>query len=318
MVANRTLILTTATTYRWPVLAPFFVSLQRTGYQGDVVMLVEDKWLTPADHAHFKAAGARTMSIYPWLSRIPARIRKVRFHRRLGWLHRCLPMLAGALPGGMHSRRRRRDLAATWFHPIMSARLFFYRRLLDQCRQDYDTVILCDVRDVIFQTAPDRWTSGAPLNVFLEPPQNTLEAEPNNARWIRLLYGERTLAQLGSRRVSCAGVVHGTIEGVIGYLDAMTEALIPKTTCIAGENSFDQGVHNYLLHSDRLPEAQIWENGDGLALNMCGIDVNQFQPDDQGIIRTSSGTAIPLIHQYDRHPALNDRLLGGLGLSSPH
>ncbi|HTJ78561.1 MAG TPA: hypothetical protein VL357_06155 [Rariglobus sp.] len=318
MARNRTLILTTGTSYQWPVLAPFFVSLQRTGYQGDVCMLVEDKWLTPSDYAQFQKAGARTLGIYPLLSRIPARLRNVRFDPRLGWLHRGLPWLAGILPVSSYRRRRCLDLTGTWLHPIMSARLFFYRRLLDECARHYDNVILCDVRDVIFQTAPDLWNSEFSLNVFLEQPLATLASEPNNARWIRLLYGDDALSELGSSRVSCAGVVHGTTQGIITYLDEMTKALIPQTTCIAGENSFDQGVHNYLLYSGNLSDAHIWENGDGLVLNMCGVDANQYQPDKDGVIRTASGGIIPLIHQYDRHPALNDHMLSGLGLTRPH
>ena len=294
----RTLILTTGTSYRWPVIAPFILSLRESGFTGDVVMLVEDKWLHPEDYAHFLRQGIETYSIYPWLSRIPERIRRFRFKPLLWPIHRMIPALALVGP------RRLSSMFATWFHPIMSARLFFYCDLLATRGSQYQQIILSDLRDVVFQSNPDEWRSDATLNVFLESDRHVIGAQSENAQWIRRLYGGTMLNALALKRVSCAGIMHGSTAAMVHYLKAMTRELARLTTLIGGINGYDQGVHNYLLHTATFPGIRIWENGDGLVINLHGETLGASLIDADGTVRNSHGKLIPMVHQYDRHPAL--------------
>jgi hypothetical protein len=299
----------TATVLRWPALAPFVLSLRSTGFEGDIALLVEDKWLKADDYRSLAANQVQTIRIHQFLSRVPDRLRQLRFHRWLSVVHRYLPRMVAAIASNSKTRRRLFHNASAWFHPVMSERHFLYRNYLQSVGIVYSHVILSDVRDVIFQTNPDLWYSAAALNSFLEPPGVTLAGESHNAYWIRRLYGTSTLAAIGHHRVSCAGVVHGTLDGITTYLDASTAELSRHTTTVAGENGFDQGVHNFLLRSRGLEGVHVWENGEGLVLNMHGLSLNHGNVRSDGIVVDATGRVIPVLHQYDRHPELGRAIL---------
>ena len=304
---TKTLVLGIATTYKWRDVAHFVISLRRTGFSGDIALLLEKKWLDKEDYAQFFRFGVTPVEVFPILSRIPEIIRRYRFSKPAFLLHRYARLLVTSKSDAF-KRIPWLSLTHTWFHPVMSARFFIYRNLIEELGNDYSHFILSDVRDVVFQCNPDRWHSQSPVNFFLESPRATVSAEPTNARWIRRMYGDTALGRFAAARVSCAGVFHATRVGLMDYLDKMTEELARQTEVISGENGFDQGVHNFLLHSGCFPSASIWENGEGLALNMQGLLPNEWTVNEEGMVCTPYGTVIPMIHQYDRHPALKESI----------
>ncbi len=100
-------------------------------------------------------------------------------------------------------------------------------------------------------------------------------------------------------RSSCAGVTIGPMELVIGYLRVMADHLLRLRLQAVG---LDQAVHNYVLHSQRVPAAQLVPNGAGVVATLGIVPVEDLGP--------LLGAAV--LHQYDRHPELSASLLGEL------
>jgi hypothetical protein len=309
MATIRTVVIGTATSYRWNSLKPFVVSLRQSGFSGGIILLVETKWLETSDFEAFRRHNVTLYPIFPILSRIPEFIRKHRFKSPFNRLEPMAALLGRSFDAALACPHKWRFKGISWFHPIASARFFIYRTLINDLLHRYDHFLLSDVRDVAFQVNPDSWIARDPLQLFWERNAVTIGNEPVNSRWIRLLYGEAILESLSSMPVSCSGIVAGNHSGITTYLESMTEEVAKHARAVGAENGFDQGIHNYLLHAGRFGDARIHSNETGPVLNMHGLRPDQWYVDGRNRVCRSDGTAIPLLHQYDRHTDLRLRLL---------
>ena len=71
---------------------------------------------------------------------------------------------------------------------------------------------------------------------------------------------KKTLRQIGGERISCAGTLLGSWQGILNYLLMMqlcTYEIAPHSRFIFG---IDQGIHNFLLHTGRLDSVTFDEN----------------------------------------------------------
>jgi hypothetical protein len=94
-------------------------------------------------------------------------------------------------------------------------------------------------------------------------------------------------------------VTIGPTELVVGYLRVMVEFLLRLRLQTTG---LDQAVHNYVLHSKRVPSALLVPNGAGIVATLGIVPAEDVDP--------LLGAAV--LHQYDRHPALSASLLEAL------
>jgi hypothetical protein len=305
--AARQLILAAATGYRWEQLQPFVESLRRTGFSGEVLMLVGA--LAPEDARQLRAAGVRTRRVQPLLGALPNGWRRKLYSHRLRWIHRAYPGACDALPASRAQKRRAAAWCGRLFHHIACSRYFYYLSYLQAHAGDYDRVMLTDVRDVLFQADPFGWKSPAQLQFFLEHREVTIGTQPGNALWVRNAYSEAELQRIAHQRVSCSGITFGSTKGMLDYLAAMTDELTRATPRIAGFDGYDQGVHNHLVWSGAFPAAELLENGRGPVLTMHGMPESEFRRNAHGDLVDDRGGVVPVLHQYDRHPALRDALL---------
>ncbi|HUC84237.1 MAG TPA: hypothetical protein VL970_03515 [Candidatus Acidoferrales bacterium] len=129
---------------------PFFLSLEKCQYRGEVCMVVSD--LGVATQAFLRA---RQVQLVPFQK---AFLKNYSAH-------------AAKLPGMILSRRRRplfdRQIAPAYMHP-RCARYFFYQSYLQECGGAYSHLMLTDVRDVMFQADPFAFELPEGLCVFLE------------------------------------------------------------------------------------------------------------------------------------------------------
>lgn len=308
--AARQLILAAATGYRWEQLQPFVESLHRTGFSGTVVMLVGT--LAADDAQRLTAGGVRTLRVQPLLGALPPAWRRKLYSHRLRWLHRTYPGACNALPATAAGRRSAAAWVGRLFHHIACSRYFYYLSFLQTHATEYDRVMLTDVRDVLFQGDPFGWRSPAQLQFFLEHREVTIGTQPGNALWVRNAYSETELARIAHQRVSCSGITFGTTAGMLDYLAAMTDELTRATPRIAGFDGYDQGVHNHLVWSGAFPAAELLENGRGPVLTMHGVPESEFRQNAHGELIDNQGNVVPVLHQYDRHPALRVALLARL------
>jgi len=306
----RHLILASATGYSWSQISPFVDSLRRSGFAGNVLMLIGPQ---PADvPEHLRAAGIQMWPVHPWLSRLPTWWRRKFYSRRFGLIHRGYPWLCDRLPLPAATRRLIKAWLARPFHHIACSRYFFYLSFLTAHARDYDRVMLSDVRDVLFQEDPFSHFNAAPLQFFLEHRTVFIGQHSGNANWVRGACSEAALAAIADHRVSCSGITLGSTAGILRYLAAMTDQLALATPRISGFDGYDQGVHNHLIWTGAFPDAELFENNRGPVLSMHGMPSDEIHCNDRGQVVGDDGHVIPVLHQYDRHPALRDRLLAAL------
>lgn len=191
--------------------------------------------------------------------------------------------------------RNARPYLALGLHAML-ARFLMYDDYLASVRHAYRNVLITDVRDVVFQADP----FAQPLDgiVFAAEDKAIIEC-PFNQSWIREVYGEEELAEIANRQISCAGTTIGTSGAVAHYTGLMRSAIeigeFKKT------KSLDQGIHNGIVWAVRPPGARF--DRDGLLMRTLGHTAPERISVGDGLIGVD-GHAAPIIHQFDRHPAL--------------
>ncbi len=194
----------------------------------------------------------------------------------------------------------------TGFAPyhLLNARWFGYleylmKRLRTGClpRQ----VLFTDVRDVVFQDDPFRGC-GDGLVVFQEDQSARLGRCPVNRHWMRTCFGDHVARELGDFNVSCAGTVMGDGPHALRYLIEMWNVLALLSDTAAASNA-DQAAHNFIVHRGLVDGIRQSINGEHV-YTLHHVGVADVTIDDDGVIRAPGEAPCPIIHQYDRHPAL--------------
>jgi hypothetical protein len=304
---SRFLILGTAKGYRWEQVSLFLNSWRSSCPRASVVLLVEAS-LSPDTRERIEATGA-TLSYLPRLvterSKLIRRLlhsfHLARIHR---WLAARMPVSVDAGPRDVLRWRR----LATEFHHIGCSRFFSYLAYLEDLREPASHVLLTDVRDVLFQSDPFSYAPADGLALALHKRSDTFLSEPINARWLDYAYGRERWKAFANRPISCAGTTLGTFSAIREYLTRMSAELIRLTPRLVGQDGLDQGVHNFLLNTGRLPPAQLAENGKGPFATMHGEDLAVFRRDERKRILNQDGSVVPIVHQFDRIPGLGAEL----------
>lgn len=167
----------------------------------------------------------------------------------------------------------------------------------------FDRIFLIDVRDVVFQENPFSNAPAGEIVVFLEDPRWTLDSCPYHAYWLRTLFGDDVVDEMRGRRISCAGTVLGTGEGILRYLLLMQLATFECAVEARLLEGIDQGIHNVLLHRDRLPGVVTVENAEHVFTMGTVPQENVLITPDRKVADLH-GRICPVLHQYDRHPAV--------------
>lgn len=305
--ASSQLILGAAVGYDVEQLAPFLESLRRSGYRGDIALIV-DASMRERLSASPVLDGVELLGVPYW-----ARCRTPVFHPRN---LRSLPWLPLQLSGWLGMQAAPRAQAERWackfFHPQIS-RYFVFRDYL--VAHPYQRVLLSDVRDVLFQSNPFETLPQRGLAVSMESTQYAIAEEPWNSSWIRTGYGNDMLRTVGDNPVSCAGVTYGDGNAMRRYLDLMIDELLSlpwRATLRAG---MDQGVHNVLLWTGRLKEVVQLSTLESPVATLNEIGTQNLHFDAQDRLLNGDGSLVSIVHQYDRPDDLAPRLFAALGLA---
>ena len=288
--SSRTLILGLATSLSLAQIKPFFLSLEKTGYAGDVCLFIKDLEREVLDFLR-----GRRVNLVPF-QRAYLRPKWSRF------ADLAIPFLKPS-----QRLRVREQLALTFLCPN-AARFVCYQSYLAACRAVYDQVMLADIRDIFFQRDPFAFAIPDGLSVFMEDPRMTLGACPWNAGMLRAAFGERALRELGNQPIFCSGTVIGTTTAMCDYLERMGRVLY----AVRSRETIDQAAHNWIIHRQTPPALHCFDNDTGPVLSMHHLDPARLRQDDQGRVLNAAGQIVNTLHQYDRHPALARRLTGML------
>jgi hypothetical protein len=307
-------VLSAAIGYGPEQVASFLASLRRSGYRGDVVLLVEAR-----QKAAFEAlplfAGVRVLAAPQWLPlRYPALQRpgpqRWIWHPLQAALWLCLRLLRRfPLPAALR-RRWQLALGVHLYAPTEARFLHFYRFLLEY---PYARVLLSDVRDVLFQTDPFRALSDVRgLAVSLEPRRYCIGTEPWNADRVREIYGAAMLARVAAQPVSCSGVTYGEGAAMREYLRLMTDEILALGRRMARRGWFDQALHNVILWTRWPGPLRLLETLASPVATLGSVPEHELRSDATGRLLNADGAVISVLHQYDRHRSLQERLLPAL------
>jgi hypothetical protein len=288
--SSRTLIMGLAAKLLLAQIKPFFLSLEKAGYAGDVCLFIKDLEREALDFLR-----ARRVNLVPFQGAY-LRPKWARFAELL------VPFLKPS-----QRQRFRGQFALAFLHPL-AARFVCYQSYLAACRPAYDHVMLADIRDIFFQRDPFAFAIPDGLSVFMEDSRMTLGACPNNAAWLRAGFGERAVRELGTKPISCSGTVIGTTTAMCDYLERMGRVLYAARR----RENIDQAAHNWIIHRQPPPALYRFDNDTGPVLTMHFIDPTKLREDDQGRVLNLAGQIVNTLHQYDRHPVLARRLVGML------
>ncbi|MEO8352977.1 MAG: hypothetical protein ABI680_14685 [Chthoniobacteraceae bacterium] len=291
---KRNLILTVAHRIKFPSIKPFFRSLRRTEFSGDLVVF--GSGLDAETIRQIESFGGELIRF-----RFPGRHVSNRAARLWGlWK----PLFASRL-----AQRNKERLAHAVFH-LFYRRHLLYLDFLRAHENDYDKILLTDCRDVFFQADPFGWDQSPGLHVFLEEESNKLGTCKHHIRWLTSAYGADTLAQWRDNTVSCAGTVFGDTESIVRYLEQMVvETMKVKTL---KEADGDQGIHNYLIHASLLSGITVHNNRCQPITTLGLVPKERLRFDPEGYLLDVDGAIVPVLHQYDRDKQLEARLLSQL------
>jgi hypothetical protein len=189
---------------------------------------------------------------------------------------------------------------------FMLARNFSYYRYLCAMRnlnQAFDRILLTDVGDVVFQGDPFVTAPAGELTVYLEDKVRTLDTCYVCGYWIRSAFSDSAFDELRGRRMSCAGTVLGTWTGILRYLLVMQSGAFECAVSARKLEGIDQAIHNVMLYRDRLAGAVVIENSEHV-FTMGIVPKSNIVITPDGMITDGEGRVCPVIHQYNRHPAV--------------
>jgi hypothetical protein len=192
----------------------------------------------------------------------------------------------------------------------MEARFFHYLRFLRH--RPYERVVLTDVRDVLFQRDPSPDIPTEALGVGIETRRYTIATEEHNRRWVEQAFGSEMIDEIGASPVSCVGVTVGGTDAISTYLERMTEQILRLTARTARVGGADTSVHNVLLWTGRLGEAQHFETLASPLATLNGVPADQVKVSSAGKLLNADGSEPSIVHQYDRQPAVARVLLAAV------
>jgi hypothetical protein len=190
--------------------------------------------------------------------------------------------------------------------PYNALRYTLYRDYLASASCRYRRILITDVRDVVFQHNPFdfRWAAG--INVTLEDRRMNIGRCPYMTRWITGHLGDDALRSLHAQPISCSGTTAGCHSGMTAYLQLMLDRLLPFVPA-NGMAGYDQGVHNFLLHSGILARTMpvTVHDNTGPVLTLGYVEGTPPH-DEQGHVAPLPHAERPpyIVHQYDRKPEL--------------
>ncbi len=282
----QTLILGMAVGMKLAQLQPFFLSLEKTGYRGDVCLVVGDM-----EPSVLEFLRARRVNLLPFQ----------KSYLKHKWSH--LATLARLFMKPWQRRRFDEQMLLTYIH-LHCARHVHFRAFLAECGGGYSQVMMADTRDILFQRDPFDFEMPDGLSVFLEDP-GPIGANVSNSTWIREGFGEAVLNELADKRIYCSGTIFGSPAALRDYLDQVLQIYAERKPV----RTIDQATENYILYKQPPKKWRAFDNDNGPVLTMTNMKPERFRFNEQGLLVNTAGRVFNTLHQYDRHPELAQQLL---------
>jgi hypothetical protein len=281
MNIRRPLVLGIVRSYKVESVAPFVLSLRRSGYAGDIAFFVDDLPLETLEF--FYKQGVNMQSLPP------------RYFVQT-WRHfiRAVARLAPA----KYRQRAQLELSRYYLH-LIDARWPCYYEFLTRTRGLYSHVLFADVKDVVFQKNPFEFSWKAPIGSSIQAPDVLIRDEEKTRGWIIRGFGEAEARRLDDKLAICCGVTFAEIDAAMEYVRLMCEHVIR----VNARGLIDQGVHNYLLHHDLAQSNHLYAYDETPVMHLGLVPRDQLKVNDRGMVLNGSGEVVNVVHQYAEHIA---------------
>ncbi|WP_254964667.1 hypothetical protein [Cyanobium sp. Aljojuca 7A6] len=184
-------------------------------------------------------------------------------------------------------------------------RYFAARDLLAaSVNEDIGSVLLADVRDVIFQSDPfEHVTSGRYTGDEILKVKDC----PSNAIWIKAAYGDDIYTRLAEKVSVCSGVSLGTLAPMQDYLEAFCQETlrVMQDKCLDTLPVWDQAFHIKMLLLDHFPFQTVPWNG--FLATVAQAEAEHLRVNADGLVEVD-GRVPAILHQYDRHPPIQEHI----------
>jgi len=298
----RNLIMGAIEGYQFDQIAPFFLTLRKVRYEGDVVIFSRGADGVTAER--LQEFGVRLIELPPKGLKNPITGRR---HSGQGVFGDILSLWLRGLASMPVSTRRREGwvlgVAQRFFH-IANLRFLLAERYLRDHADVYGHVMITDVRDVIFQADPFDFEGVDGLVTFLEGPEYTVETCKNYRAWIDAAFGAGEVADYRGAPLSCCAITIGTAREMLGYCGAMARLIRGNCTREPYLFGLDSAAHNHLCFHRELPRMALGENLAGPVAHLGAIKAGDIRCNEEGMLLNKRGGVVNIVHQYDRHPSL--------------
>jgi len=181
---------------------------------------------------------------------------------------------------------------------VHNHRFFVKKKYVDMLLFKSDYLLLCDFRDVLFQKNIENYEyDNIDLYGFLEGIKINQDLNCNTP-WIKrleVIFNEEIYDKISNERVICSGTTIGTVNGIKRYLDTLCNIILNYKI----EEVLDQGIHMYILYTNKLNglNIKLLSNEDNL-VNTVGCDVHKID-ENYNIVNKNNDISY-IVHQYDR------------------
>ena len=174
-------------------------------------------------------------------------------------------------------------------------------------KNNYDSVLCIDSRDVYFQTNPFNFQYKGEINFFLEDKQ--IKECPFNTNWIIKTYGEEKFRSIKDKIILCSGTVLGKQEKIKEYLRLLIDNILKfrykrKLKYLLTfrpdpeGRGRDQGHANYLVHKNMIKNYHFYSNKSGPIATVFHLKEIIFNKKHELI--NSLNEPYIIVHQYDK------------------
>lgn len=162
-------------------------------------------------------------------------------------------------------------------------------------RTPCDRVLLCDVRDLVFQADPFTARPTASL-VFCSEPE-LIGNCAINAKWYGDLLGAQELDKVRGKNILCGGTIYGNRQSILNFIAIFWSEFTKLIGQGRGFGQCDQALMNYLAYN----VLQDWTRFDTWSSDVATLFHTRLLTFNRaGELVNPDGSLIPIVHQYDR------------------
>ena len=174
-------------------------------------------------------------------------------------------------------------------------------------KREFENILLCDSRDIYFQSNPFEFNYKGSINFFLE--DKKIKDCPYNSNWMLKTYGNDIYKDISDKIILCSGTVLGNKKKIIEYLNLITryisiykykkkiKYLITFRPDPEGRGC-DQAHANYLIHNSKINNFELYTNGKGPVATVFYLKKIIF--DKNSFLINDDGKPYKIVHQYDK------------------